>query len=73
MEKAYWLKRKRASIQMAQSASCSAARLAHYDLAGRYGLNAVAADMQPVEPADSRPPALYASRSDASLDEADNG
>ena len=28
---------------MARSATCSAARLAHYDLAGRYSLNAMKA------------------------------
>lgn len=34
MEKAYWLRRKQASLK-----SASEARLIHYDLAGRYSLN----------------------------------
>jgi hypothetical protein len=44
MEKAYWLKRKRASLKMAQNAAGPEARLAHYDLAGRYSLNAMSAE-----------------------------
>ena len=38
MEQAYWLGRKRASLKMAQNAAGSEARLAHYDLAGRYSV-----------------------------------
>ena len=73
MEKAYWLMRKRASIKMAQNASSSAARLAHYDLAGRYSVNAVAAETQRAGLADSLPPAIYASGSNRSFDDADDG
>jgi hypothetical protein len=38
MEKTYWLRRKRASLRCAENAASSEARLAHYDLAGRYSL-----------------------------------
>ena len=69
MEKTYRLKRKRASVEMAKSASCSAARLAHYDLAGRYSVNAVAAEPQTIALADSLPPAIYASGSKPSFDD----
>ncbi len=41
MEKAYWLRRKRASLKCAENAASSAARLTHYDLAGRYSLKAL--------------------------------
>jgi hypothetical protein len=68
MEKAYWLERERASIKMAKSASCSAARLAHYDLAGRYSLNALDAETQTVDLADSLPPPIYAGGSNPSFD-----
>ena len=44
MEKAHWLGRKRASLQAAQVAEHSLARLAHYDLAGRYSLKALSAE-----------------------------
>lgn len=40
MEKAYWLSRKRASLKAAQNAVGAEARLAHYDLAGRYSVKA---------------------------------
>ena len=43
MEQAYWLARKRASLQLAQRATSSQARLAHYELAGRYSLKATSA------------------------------
>ena len=43
MEHSYWLGRRRASLANAASASCGAARLVHYDLAGRYSLRADAA------------------------------
>jgi hypothetical protein len=46
MEKAHWLGRKRASLKAAQSADHSLARLAHYDLAGRYSLKALSAETQ---------------------------
>ena len=40
MEKTYWLGRKRAALAMARGATCSEARLVHYDLAGRYSVRA---------------------------------
>ena len=49
MEKAYWLGRKRASLKLAQNAASSEARLIHYDLAGRYSLNAVSAETQAID------------------------
>ena len=66
MEKAYWLGRKRASLSMARSATCSAARLAHYDLAGRYSLNAMKAGaMAAAEDVEARP-TQYADESGSS-------
>ncbi len=59
MEKEYWLGRKRNSLKSAQSAVSAAARLIHYDLAGRYGLKAVSAETQAIDLADSLPPAIY--------------
>ena len=53
MEKAYWLGRKRASLQLARNADSSEARLVHYDLAGRYSLKAISAET----PADALPDA----------------
>ena len=55
MEKAYWLARKRASLKMAQNASSSEAWLAHYDLAGRYGLKAISDETAAQDLADSVP------------------
>lgn len=72
MEKAYWLSRKEASLELARNAAGSEARLIHYDLAGRYGLNALAAETQAINQADSLPQPLYASGSDPSLDDADD-
>ena len=40
MDKDYWIGRKRAAIAMARAATCSEARLIHYDLAGRYSVKA---------------------------------
>jgi len=45
MEQTYWLGRKRASVKMARVATSSEARLVHYDLAGRYSLKALSADV----------------------------
>ena len=50
MEQAYWLSRKRASVQMARNADNSEARLVHYDLAGRYSVKAMSAGSVPVRP-----------------------
>jgi hypothetical protein len=61
MEKGYWIGRKRASLRAAQDAVSAEARLIHYDLAGRYSLNAVSAETQAIDLADALPPAIYAS------------
>lgn len=60
MEKAYWLGRKRASLKMARDAASAQARLVHYDLAGRYSVNAASAAIKSVALADSLPPPIYA-------------
>jgi hypothetical protein len=73
MDRAYWLSRKKASLKLAQNAACSEARLIHYDLAGRYGLNASSAETQAIDLADSLPPPIHASGSNPSFDDADNG
>ena len=62
MEKAYWLGRKRASLKLAQNAAGSEARLAHYDLAGRYSVQAMSAETQAADFAASLPPALAGRR-----------
>lgn len=40
MERNYWLRRKRAAMAMARSATCSQARLVHYAEAGRHSVRA---------------------------------
>lgn len=40
MDEAYFIGRMRASLEMARNAAGSAARLIHFDLAGRYSLAA---------------------------------
>lgn len=40
MEREYWIRRKRAAIDMAQRAAGSEARLIHYQLAGLYSIRA---------------------------------
>lgn len=40
MDKTYWIGRKRAALAMARAATSAEARLVHYDLAGRYSVNA---------------------------------
>jgi len=62
MEQAYWLSRKRASVQMARNATNSEARLVHYDLAGRYSLKAMSAGSVARDLADILPPAIMANR-----------
>jgi len=48
---AYWLRRKRASLNRARNATSAEARLAHFDLAGRYSIKAaVAASIEPPLP-----------------------
>lgn len=61
MEKAYWLGRKRASLKAAQIAVSAEARLIHYDLAGRYSLNALSVEAQAIDLADALPSAINAS------------
>jgi hypothetical protein len=60
MEKGYWLSRKRASLKAARNAASAEARLIHYDLAGRYSLNALSAAKCATDLADALPPAIYA-------------
>jgi len=62
MEKRYWLSRKMASLKAAQNAASSEARLAHYDLAGRYSVKAASAETQLVDLVDVLPPAIRAVR-----------
>ena len=40
MDQAYWLRRKRASVVKANKATSARARLAHFELAGRYSIKA---------------------------------
>ena len=65
MEKLYWLGRKRASLKLARNAASAEARLIHYDLAGRYALNAGAAETVAIDLADALPPPIFAKRSGA--------
>ena len=58
MEKAYWLSCKRATLKLAKNAVSSEARLAHYDMAGRYSLKALSAETQAIDLADSLPSAI---------------
>jgi hypothetical protein len=60
MEQAHWLNRKRASIAMAKKAVSAAARLIHYDLAGRYGVKAAAAATPQLHLEDAPPPEVTA-------------
>jgi hypothetical protein len=62
MEKAYWLGRKRASLKMARDAISSEARLAHYDLAGRYSLRALSVETQAIDLAKALPAAINSAR-----------
>lgn len=64
MERAYWLSRKRASLKAAQNAAGSEARLAHYELAGRYSVKAAAVEKLASDLADVLPPAIKAKRAD---------
>ena len=60
MEQTYWLNRKRASIVMAQRAVSAAARLIHYDLAGRYSVKAADAASPRLHLEDEPPIDAYA-------------
>ena len=62
MEEAYWLSRTEASLEQARNAAISEARLVHYDLAGRYSLKAMSAQMPPIGLAHALPPAICANR-----------
>lgn len=46
-DQAYWLRRKRASVTRANEATSAEARLAHFDLAGRYSIKAADAAPPP--------------------------
>ena len=72
MEKEYWLGRKRASLKSAREAATSEARLVHYDLAGRYSLNAHSAETLAIDLADALPPPIYLSCTNASLKDYEN-
>ena len=50
MEQKYWLRRKRASVASANQATSAVARLAHFELAGRYSIMAAQAAPVPKEP-----------------------
>ena len=60
MEKSYWLSRKRASLKAAKTAVSAEARLIHYDLAGRYSLNAISSRTQAIDLAAALPPSIHA-------------
>lgn len=68
MEKAYWLGRKTASLKMALNAVGSEARLIHYDLAGRYALNALSPRTQAIDLAASVPPYINPNTSDSAIE-----
>jgi hypothetical protein len=40
MDKKYWIGRKRAAMAMARKATSAEARLIHFEMAGRYSVNA---------------------------------
>jgi hemoglobin len=47
LDQGYWLQRKRSSLASARSATSSEARLIHYDLAGRYSVQAANCGARP--------------------------
>ena len=49
MDQEYWLARKRASVKKANDATSARARLAHFELAGRYSIKAADAAPSPKE------------------------
>ena len=61
MEKAYWLSRKTATMNLARNAANSEARLVHYELAGRYSLKAALAEDLAAISADALPSAISGS------------
>jgi len=72
MENAYWLGRKRASLKLAQNAASSEARLAHYDLAGRYSVKAASAEVRATDFADALPPSILGIRVDRVVEDSDD-
>ena len=56
MEKSYWLGRKKAALKAAQVAAGPEARLAHYELAGRYSVKAASTATGPIGSANPFPP-----------------
>jgi hypothetical protein len=72
MEKEYYLARKRVSLELAEAASSSQARLVHYDLAGRYSLKANSIESSAVALADSLPPSIYAIGTKSALCDTDD-
>lgn len=68
MEKAYWLSRRRASLKLARNAASSRARLVHFDLAGRYSINAMSAETWAKDLAESLPRPIYAANKDTNND-----
>ena len=60
MDHAYWIRRKRASLRLARSAATAQARLIHYDLAGRYSVNAMSAETSAIDLAGSLPQRISA-------------
>jgi hypothetical protein len=73
VEKAYWLSRKRASLKLARNAVSSAARLVHYDLAGRYGLKALSAETLAADLANALPAPISSNRGKIVRGGTDNG
>ena len=72
MEKAYWISRKKALLKVAENAENAEAKLAHYDLAGRYSVKAASEIRTPTAWADSLPPPIYAAKypgSDSGFDQ----
>lgn len=54
MDQAYWLRRKRASVKKAKDATSASARLAHFELAGRYSILAAHAEPAVKKPIDDQ-------------------
>ena len=73
MEKTYWLSRKRASLAMAKKAVGSEARLIHYDLAGRYSLNALSEETRRLDLAASIPSRINSTEVEEAAEEASDG
>lgn len=72
MEKTYWLGRKRTSLKLAQNAASSEARLAHYDLAGRYSVKAASTETLATDLAGALPPSICAGGATASVRDSDD-